>query len=73
MCGVRKYIVTLAIEEGNALKRLVSSGEKKAYRIKHANILPASDENGPNMDGRDIAKAFSCHLNTGPMFSGGVR
>lgn len=64
MSGTRKYIVTLTTEERSELKRLVSSGEKKAYRIKHANILLAANENGPNMDSQDIAKAFSCNLNT---------
>jgi transposase len=62
--GTRKYIVTLISEEREYLIRLVSSGKDKAYRIKHANILLAADENGPNLDSQEIAKAFSCHLNT---------
>ena len=62
--GIRKYIVTLTSEERKSLTRLVSSGQDKAYRIKHANILLAADENGPNLPSQDIAKAFSCHLNT---------
>ena len=62
--GIRKYIVTLTSEERKRLNRLVSSGKDKAYRIKHANILLAADENGPNLTSQDIAKAFSCHLNT---------
>ena len=62
--GTRKYIVTLTSEERECLTRLVSSGKDKAYRIKHANILLAANENGPNLTSQDIAKAFSCHLNT---------
>ncbi len=62
--GTRKYIVTLTSEECERLTRLVSSGKDKAYRIKHANILLAADENGPNLTSQDIANAFSCHLNT---------
>jgi transposase len=62
--GIRKYIVTLTSEERKNLANLVSSGQDKAYRIKHANILLAADENGPNLSSQDIAKAFSCHLNT---------
>lgn len=62
--GTRKYIVTLTSEERKRLTRLVSSGKDKAYRIKHANILLAADEHGPNLTSQAIAKAFSCHLNT---------
>jgi len=62
--GTRKYIVTLTSEERECLTRLVSNGKDKAYRIKHANILLAADESGPNLTSQDIAKAFSCHLNT---------
>jgi transposase len=62
--GIRKYIVTLTSEERERLTRLVSSGKDQAYRIKHANILLAADENGPNLTSQDIAQAFSCHLNT---------
>ena len=62
--GTRKYIVTLTSEERERLTRLVSNGQDKAYRIKHANILLTADENGPHLTSQDIAKAFSCHLNT---------
>lgn len=62
--GIRKYIVTLTSQERELLTRLVSNGKDKAYRIKHANILLAADENGPNLTSQDISKAFCCHLNT---------
>jgi hypothetical protein len=59
--GIRKYIVTLTSKERERLTRLVSGGQDKAYRIKHANILLAADENGLNLPSQEIAKAFSCH------------
>jgi len=62
--GTRKYIVTLTSEERERLTGLVSKGQDKAYRIKHANLLLAVDENGPNLSSQEAAKAFSCHLNT---------
>jgi transposase len=62
--GTRKYIVTLTSEERQCLTQLVSKGRDKAYRIKHANLLLAVDENGPNLTSQEAAKVFSCHLNT---------
>jgi transposase len=62
--GTQKYVVTLTSEERERLTRLVSRGQDKAYRIKHANLLLAVDENGPNLTHQAAAKAFSCHLNT---------
>lgn len=62
--GTQKYVVTLTSEERERLTRLVSKGQDKAYRIKHANLLLAVDENGPNLTHQVAAKAFFCHLNT---------
>ena len=62
--GTRKYIVTLTSEERERLTRLVSGGQDKAYRIKHAHLLLAADEHGPHLPSREIAVIFSCHLNT---------
>jgi hypothetical protein len=67
--GTRKYIVTLTSEERERLTQLVPSGQDKAYRIKHANILLTADENGPHLTSQNIAKIFSCHLNTGTSVS----
>ena len=61
---IPKYVVTLTSEEREQLTRLVSKGQDKAYRIKHANLLLAVDENGPHLSHQAAAKAFSCHLNT---------
>lgn len=52
---IRKYIVTLTSEKRKRLAQLVSSGQDKAYRIKHANILLAADENGSNLSNQGIA------------------
>ena len=62
--GTRKYIVTLTSEERERLTKLVSGGQDKAYRIKHANILLAADELGPELPSQEIARVFSCHFNT---------
>jgi len=60
----KKYIVTLTGEERNNLESIIKKGKTQAYRIKHANILLASDANGQNWDDKRIAKAFRCHMNT---------
>ena len=60
----KRFIVGLTSEEREQLEAVVSKGKGAAYRIKHANILLAADENGPNMKDEDIAKSFRCHRNT---------
>ena len=40
----KKYIVTLADEERNALRKLVSSGKGAARKLAHARILLKADE-----------------------------
>ncbi len=60
----KRFVVTLTSAEREQLEALVSKGKGAAYRIKHANILLASDENGPNMKDEDIATALRCHRNT---------
>jgi len=58
------FIVTLTSEEREQLEAMVSKGKAAAYKIKHAHILLAADENGPNLKDDDIAEAFRCHRNT---------
>lgn len=60
----KKYIVRLTAEERTELEALVTKGKAAAYKIKHANILLAADVNGPAWPDRQIAEAFSCHLDT---------
>jgi len=59
-----KYIVTLTPEERKGLLDWVRKGEAPAYKIKHANILLASDENGENLPAAEVAKAYHCHRMT---------
>jgi transposase len=59
-----KYIVTLTSEERQELLDLVRKGEAAAHKIKHANILLASDENGPNLPADEVARAYHCHRQT---------
>jgi hypothetical protein len=60
----KKYIVRLTAEERTELEAMVTKGKAAAYKIKHANILLAADVNGPAWPDRQIAEAFSCHLDT---------
>ena len=59
-----KYIVTLTTEERQGLRKVVTKGKTQAYKIKHANILLASDANGPDKPDKDIAAWLHCHANT---------
>ena len=60
----KKYVVRLTAEERGELEELVRKGKTQAYRIKHANILLAVDENGPGWRDEQAAEAFGCHANT---------
>ena len=60
----KRFIVTLSRAERKQLEEMVSKGKGAVSRIKHAHILLAADENGPNMKDEDIAEAFRCHRNT---------
>ena len=60
----KRFIVALTSKEQEHLEEVVSKGTAAAYRIKHANILLAADENGPKMNDDDIANSFRCHRNT---------
>ena len=60
----KRFIVTLSRAERKQLEERVSKGKGAVSRIKHAHILLAADEKGPNMKDEDIAKAFRCHRNT---------
>ena len=55
-----KYHVTLTEEERNQLMRIISKGKTEGYRIRHANILLATDEIDDNKDWTDksIARAY---------------
>lgn len=59
-----KYVVTLTPEEQKQLLKLVRKGQAAAYKIKHANILLASDENGEKLSAAEVATAYHCHSQT---------
>ena len=60
----KRFVVTLSAAERGQLEAMVSKGTGATHRIKHANILLASDENGPDRKDDDIATALCCHRNT---------
>jgi transposase len=60
----KRFIVTLTPAERDQLEAMVSKGKAAAYRIKHANIVLAADENGANMKDDAVATALRCHRNT---------
>ena len=60
----KKYIVRLTQDERKKLERLISKGQTKAYRIKHAHILLKADADGPAWTDEEIAEAFCCHIRT---------
>jgi transposase len=60
----KMYIVRLTIEERQQLEATVRRGRGQAYKIKHANILLATDADGPNWPDEKAAQAFRCHLGT---------
>jgi transposase len=60
----KRFIVTLNRTERKQLEEMVSKGKGAVHRIKHAHILLAADEKGPNWKDEDIADAFRCHRNT---------
>ncbi len=59
-----KYVVTLTSQERAELLDLVGKGKAAAYKVKHANILLASDENSENLPAAAVAKAYHCHSMT---------
>lgn len=60
----KKYIVRFTNEEHEELKEIVTKGKAAAYKIRHANILLAADEDGPAWPDEKIAEAFSAHADT---------
>ena len=57
-------LMRLTPEERRQLEGLISKGQTKAYRIKHANILLKADADGPAWTDEEIAEAFCCHIRT---------
>jgi transposase len=60
----KKYVVRLSSQEREELQNLVGKGKTQAYRIKHANILLATNVDGPRWTDEQAAEAFGCHVQT---------
>jgi hypothetical protein len=55
----KKYIVTLTLEEQAYLKNLLETRKSTTPVFTRAQILQASDQNGPNMSDKEIQKTFT--------------
>jgi CxxC motif-containing protein len=55
----KKYIVTLTLEEQAYLKNLLETRKSTTVVFTRAQILQASDQNGPNMSDKEIQKTFT--------------
>jgi transposase len=60
----KRYSINLSDEEGRELLFIIKKGETPVSRIKHAQILLNSDQNGPNKTDREIAEFIKCHPQT---------
>jgi hypothetical protein len=60
----KRYIVRLSEGERETLRKIISTGEGPAYKIRHAHILLKADAKGPNWTDEAIADTFSGHPNT---------
>ena len=62
----KRYIVTLTDEERKELLELVKQGKTQGYRIKHAQILLALDDNQPaeRLSREEIRKAYRVNPST---------
>lgn len=63
---MKKYRVTLTLEEREQLKRMINTGKSTARKIIHARILLKADESegGEKQKDEDIRKALSIHVGT---------
>ena len=59
-----RYIVRLSVEERAELETIVKKGKGGAHKIRNAQILLHSDENGERLTVEAIAKLLHCHKDT---------
>lgn len=59
-----KYQVRLTPDQHTQLQALVDTGMNSAYRIKHALLLLAVDQDGPAWSDEQAAQAYHCHPDT---------
>lgn len=60
----QRYIVRLSADERQELEAIVRKGKGEAARIRHAQILLHSDENGERLTVEEIARLLHCHKDT---------
>jgi hypothetical protein len=59
-----RYIVRLSAEERAELEAIVKKGKGSVHRVRHAQILLHSDENGQKQTVEAIARLLHCHKDT---------
>ena len=59
-----RYIVRLSAEERIELEAIVRKGKCSAHRVRHAQVLLHSDENGEKKTVHGIAGLLHCHTET---------
>ncbi|MEM9276908.1 MAG: helix-turn-helix domain-containing protein, partial [Cyanobacteria bacterium P01_F01_bin.143] len=62
--GKSQYIVKLEESEQSLLKAIVKKGKGGAFKIRRAQILLHSDQNGLSLSGSEIAKLLHCRQST---------
>ena len=60
----QRYIVRLSTEERQELEAIVKKGKGNAHKIRNAQILLHSDENGERLTVEAIAKLLHCNKDT---------
>ncbi len=63
---MKKYKVTLTIDERKQLKKIINTGKSAARKLTHARILLKADESegGEKQRDIDISKSLSVHVTT---------
>jgi hypothetical protein len=59
-----RYIVRLSAEERTELESIVKKGKGGAHKIRNAQILLHSDENGEKLTVAEIARLLHCNKDT---------
>lgn len=62
--GQRRYLVRLSKEERQQLEAIVKKGKGGAHKIRNAQILLHSDENGERLTVKEISKLLHCNKDT---------
>lgn len=60
----KKYIVRLANEERNVLRKVVKKLKGTSQKVRRAQVLLKADADGPDWTDKKIAEAFFCRTKT---------